>query len=108
MRVGQLLPDEHGIALTLDAPAGDRIQRWSAHRLAGSKAEAGVVPRAADRVCDDQSIGERSVIVRAVCADGEQLVAGAREQNVFVADAPRQHAADGERIDRDPLAQVRS
>ena len=100
----QLLANEHALALTLHAPARDRIQRRSAQRLAGAQAETRVMQRTPDGVADDQPFGERAAIVRAVRADGEPLVARAREQHLVVADPSRQHAAVGDGARRERLA----
>ena len=70
-----LVPDEYPIALALDAPAGNRIERGCAQRLARAQAEARVMQRTPDGVADDESFGERPAVVRAVCPDRKQLAA---------------------------------
>ena len=80
------LADDDCLARPLDAPAGDRVQGGGAQRFAGAQAEAGVVQRAADRVVDQQTVGERAAVVRADRADGEDLLAPPRQQHRLVAD----------------------
>ena len=48
--------EDRAVAL-LDTPARDRVERRRAQRLAGAQAEAGVVPRAAHGVADEQPFG---------------------------------------------------
>src|SRR5690606_39533728 len=48
---------------------------------AGLQAEAGVVPRAADRVTDHEALGERAAVVRARRADGEDAIAAPRQEH---------------------------
>ena len=62
----------------------------------------------ADGIADDQSVGERAAIVRATGADGEELVARARQQHVLVSDTPDQHAAGLELPAVDTLGEIRS
>ena len=64
------------------------------------------MPGAAHRVADQQAFGERTVIVRAGCADGEHLVAAARQQHLLVADMAEQHGAVGEVGEGNTLAQI--
>ena len=59
-------------------------------------------------IADDQSLDERATVVRAAGADGEELVAGARQQYVLVADPPEQHAAGFELAAGDTIGKVRS
>ena len=50
-----------------------RVQGRSAQRFAGAQVETGVMPRTADGVVGDEAFDERSVVVRAVRTDGENL-----------------------------------
>ena len=45
------------------------------------------MPGTAHRVADDQALGERPVVVRAVRADREELVAAPRQDHLVVVDA---------------------
>src|SRR5215471_12282627 len=74
-RCGKLLADEDAIALPLDTPARDRIQRGRPQRLAGRQIEARVVKGAPNRVADDEPLGEGAAIMGAVRADREDAVA---------------------------------
>ncbi len=64
------------------------------------------MPGAAHGVADQQSFGERTVIVAARRADGEQLGAGPRQQHLLVADMAEKHAAVGEVGEGNTLAQI--
>src|SRR2546430_4683874 len=57
---GDLLAHEHVHAVMFHPPARHGIERRRLERLAGRQTEAGVMPRTADRVADDESLGERS------------------------------------------------
>src|SRR5262249_15944062 len=103
---GQLLAHERHVALPLDAPAGDRIERRRPQRVAAAKAETGVVPGTTHGVADDESFGEWTVIVRAVRADGEELAAGARDHDILVTDPAEQRSAVGKSTDRDSLREI--
>jgi hypothetical protein len=46
---------------------------------------------------DDDAVDQRTVIVGAVCADGEDLVTVARKEDVFITDMPNQHVAFAKR-----------
>ena len=102
----QLLPDDERVAVALDAPAADRVERGRAEGLPGAQAEAGVVPRAAHGVADDDALGERAVIVRAGRAHGEVLVATPREQHGLVVDVPQHHAAVRNVAGRDSALEI--
>ena len=64
------------------------------------------MPRAAHRVADQQSFGQRTVIVAARRTDGEQLGALARQQHLLVADMAHKHAAVGKVGEGNTLAQI--
>jgi len=49
--------------------------------------------RASHRVAHDQAIGKCAVIVRTGAADREDFIAAPRNNDVVVADLPREHAA---------------
>ena len=66
-----------------------------------------MVQRASHGVVDDQSSDERAVIVGAVGADGEELVARAGQQDVIVADAADNHPTRLERADLCALGEIR-
>jgi len=66
------------------------------------------VPWAADGIGDEDPLGERTVIMGTLRADGEQRAAVAREQHRFARDLPQDHAALGEVRDGNPLGKVGS
>ena len=84
------------IAAAFHSPARQRIQRRRAHRRAGVQIKTCVMQGTANRVADDQAVGQRALVVRAVRADGEESIARARQQHVVVADATREQAAVGQ------------
>ena len=57
-----------------DRPGLDRAQGRRAQCLSGAQTEAGVMPGAAHRVVDDQTVDKRSMIVRAMRPDRENVV----------------------------------
>ncbi len=66
------------------------------------------MPWASHGVADQESLGQRSVVVRADRADGEVFVAAAGKQDRIVADMPLEHAAIGNLADIDARREVRS
>src|SRR5262245_31487885 len=103
----KLFAHEDHVAVALNSPAWNRIQSRRAQRLATAQAEAGVMPWAPDRVLDNQSIGERSVIVSAMGAHRKEFTPGTSQYGVLVADPPEHDAMIRKIGDRDPFAQVR-
>ena len=77
--------DEHHVALSLHFPTRNRIQRRRSNRLPGAKTETGVVPGASDGIADDQTLGERSVVMRAVRPDRKDLRLTLDDQHLLVA-----------------------
>src|SRR6266700_1096174 len=67
-----------------------------------------MMPRAANRVVDQQPIGQRAAIMRADSADREQLVAAPRKQHRIAVCVPKQHGAVDNFRERDALDEVRS
>jgi hypothetical protein len=103
----KLFAHEHHLSAALDSPAWNRIQGRRAQRLSTAETEAGVMPRAPDRVLDNQSIGERSVIVGAMGTHRKELTTGTSQHGVLVADAPEHDSTVRKGGDRNPSAQVR-
>ena len=64
-RCGKLLAGKDPVPHALYAPARDRVQRGCVQCFAGTKTEAGVMPGTTHAVAGDDTVGERSVIVRA-------------------------------------------
>src|SRR4030095_8321823 len=96
----KLFAHEHHLAAALDSPAWNWIQGRRAQRLTAAPAEAGVMPRAPDRVLDNQSIGERPVIVSAVGTHGKELTTGTSQHGDLDSDAPEQDSMGGKVGDR--------
>ena len=66
------------------------------------------MPRAPDGVANEQALFERSTIVGANCADGEDFVAATRKEDGLALRVPQQHRSIADRRKSDPIAQVRS
>ena len=64
------------------------------------------MPGAADGVADHEALGERAVIMRAEGADGEQLVAAARQQHRLAVGMALQHGAIGDVVERDAGGEI--
>ncbi len=101
----QLFVDEHHVALSLHFPTRNRIQRWRSNRLPGAKTETGVVPGASDGIADDQTLGERSVVMRAVRPDRKDLRLTLDDQHLLVAHLALQGAV-GERTSWNASGQI--
>ena len=82
-------------------PARHRTQGRGAHGFSRPETEAGVMPRAAHRIIDHESVRERSAVMRAIGADREELITPARKQYGLLAHVSRKHAAIGEIINGD-------
>jgi hypothetical protein len=65
------------------------------------------MPRTAHAFAGHQALGERSMIMRAMRADGEDFIAASHQQHLFVADMAQKLAVD-KILDGDALRQVRS
>ncbi len=104
----QSLPHEHHRILAFHAPTPNRIKRWSAQGFTCSQAETRVMQRTAHGVIHDQSVDERTVIVRAAGANSKPVIARPREQDIVVSHTSEQHATGCDGVHRDALRQVRS
>ena len=85
-----LFLDEDSAGVLLHFPALDRAQGRCAHGLAGAQIKAGVMPRASNSSSGHETFCQRSMIVRAMGADGEQFRAGMNKQHFLLADMPNQ------------------
>ena len=66
------------------------------------------MPRTPNAGADDKAFGERTVVVRAMRADGKRAIADARQQHVLVTDLPEQHSTVRQGIGRHAGRQVAS
>jgi hypothetical protein len=105
-RALHLAGDEDAAVPTFRSPAIDRTEGRRAERLARAQAEAGVVPRAADRIALYQALAQGSVIMGAGAADGEHLVSGTDENYGFLADMAFENLTVTKRFNRDALRQI--
>ena len=90
LRLLALSPDEDALTLVLDMPDGERAQCRCARSFTATQIETGVMPRAADTFADHQPLGERPVIMSAMCIDRENLGSGAHQQDILIADVAEQ------------------
>jgi hypothetical protein len=95
-RRGSLIPHPNAIVLERNLPTGHRVECRSCQRLARTQAEAGVMPRAAHGVINDQSLVERSAQMAAGGADREDFVPQAGEQRLGATDMAFLDTAIGE------------
>lgn len=96
------------VAHHFDAPAGNRVQRWRTQGLAGTQAEAGVVPGTSNRIADQKSLLERSPVMGADRTDREHLIATSGQEHRFAASVPEQHGSVGNRRKLNTFREVRS
>ena len=101
-----LVRDDDLRAAPLDLEARHRRERGSLERLASAQTEARVMPRAANGVAVDQTLGERAAVVRARRADGEVLVANTGEQHALAIRVSEQLAARLQRRRVDSLSEI--
>jgi hypothetical protein len=91
-----LAGQSHAIARALDAPTRDGVERGRSNGLAGSEAEAGVMPGTPNRVLDEEALSERPAVVRARRADREDFVAASSEEHALALCMAEQHRAVGD------------
>jgi hypothetical protein len=70
-----------------DVPARKVVERRRALEIGGSKIECRVVPRAANRLANDESVGERSAIVRTLASHRVAASVDASDDKRLVTDA---------------------
>src|SRR6478672_10782649 len=91
----------------LRLPARHGTQRRSFERLTRSEAEARVVPWAPHRVAHDEPFAQRSAVVRAGCADREELAAAPRHEYGLTVGVSHEHPAFGDAGHRHAGSEVR-
>src|ERR1019366_8692076 len=90
-----------------DVEARDGIQRGRAGGRPRVKRKGRVVPGAANLVADDEALAERSAIVRALRAHGEDLGPATHEQHGLAMRVPHQRPALWHRLRIDALREIR-
>ncbi len=88
-----LFADIDDAALVFHPPARDRIERRRTHRRACAKAEAGMMPRAADGIADEKPLRERSAVMRTGGGNRKYFLAASRQQDCLATDVSRQQSA---------------
>ena len=104
----ELFANIHAAVSLLDAPAGDRVQRRRSQGLAGAQAEARMMPGAAHRIVNQQSVGERRTVMRADRTNGEYLIPAPREQHGLTVRMSGEHGPVGDLRERDAIGEVGS
>src|SRR5262249_2630372 len=104
--LSELLADEDFVADFFGTPAGNPIERGSSDGFTGAEIEAGVMPRAAHGIANDQTFGERAVVVAALRAYCEEVVAAAGEDGVFAVDLTEEDGIVGDGGEGSALLQV--
>jgi hypothetical protein len=97
----------HARAL-LDAPARNRVERRRANSLPARRAETRVVPRAADRILDKETVDKRSAIMSTPRAKTENLIAASDKEYGFTPGVTEEHGPVGNTRNVNPLSQIRS
>src|SRR5262249_15977918 len=85
-RSRQLFAHEYQFALLLYPPAWKGIESRGTDRFSRSEAETGGVPGTPDRLVDDRPPSERSMVMRTVRTNCEQLGATPDNEDLIVAD----------------------
>src|ERR1019366_2599914 len=98
----------YGPVSPLHPPAGNGVERGSPKRFAGAQGETGVVPRAANRLANNETVGERPAIMGAYGADRKDILAPAGEQHGFAACMAGQPPAVLEIVECYSLPQIRA
>jgi hypothetical protein len=81
-----LLTHEDLAVALLDRPARNRTRGRGTQGFTRPQVEAGVMPRAAHGVADDEALRERTVVMRAVSAYCEKLLAAPDQQHIVPVD----------------------
>ncbi len=97
---------EDPVVAPLDFPACQRTECRSVQCFSGLEVETGVMPGTPHGVSDHQPLRKRTAIMGTGGTDREEIVAAPHDKHRFFADMPRQHAAVGKAIDRNPLRKV--
>ena len=105
-RLCALLADNDLAVALIDQPGIDWAEGGRMQRLSGPKAETGVMPRTSYGVVDDQPFRERTAIMGADGADGEDFRSPAREQHRLLSDMAEELASVRQVGERDPLREV--
>jgi hypothetical protein len=93
LRLRAPLADKDLAIALFDAPRVDWTERRGAQGFASAKIKAGVMPRTAHCVVDNEALRERTVVVGAQSAERENVSAAAHEQNRVLSDMADQLAA---------------
>ena len=92
--------------MPFDTPTGDWIERRRANRLTGAQVETGVMPWATNGVADDETVGQRTAVVRAVRTDGQHVRAALKNDHFFLTHLAADDGAAGELGDGNPLRKI--
>jgi hypothetical protein len=85
-----LFADKDFAIALFDAPCVDWTERRGAQGFAGAKIKAGVMPGTSHRIVDNEALRERTIVMGALSADGEQASAAAHKQNRVLSDMAEQ------------------
>lgn len=102
----KLLSDEDRVAATFNLPARDGIEGRRMQGLAAAQTETGMMPWATYLVVDDKAVGERSVIVRAMSAHGEEVGTATDEQDIVTGDGALKFCTIRNAGDRNALGEI--
>src|SRR5215217_1865543 len=96
----QFAPNEYHVVLPLHLPAGHIVERGGPERLAGSEAEAGVMPGTTNGVAHQQAFRKGPAVMAAHRADGKPLLTPSGQQDRLFAHVARQQLPLGNAGDR--------
>ncbi len=97
--------EDFSLAL-LDHPTRKRVECRRVQGLPGAQIKAGVVPGAPHRIVDNEPLDERSMIMGAGRAEGEDVSPTTHQQDILVADMADELASVGKRGERNSLRQI--
>jgi hypothetical protein len=92
--------------LAFNAPAWKRIEGWRTYGITCGEIEARVMQRTSNRRSDHDALGERSAVMRALCADGEELFRATNQQYIVFSDTTGEDLSFRNRSHRDALGQI--
>src|SRR5437879_4232481 len=97
---------DHAIAAPLDFIARDRIQRRRAHGIARAQLKARMMPRAAQRLANDEAFREGTTIVRARRSQGVNVGSDAYQHDRLAPRMPDKRDILGQIGYREPDSQI--
>jgi hypothetical protein len=92
--------------LAFRAPAWKGIERWRTYGITCGEIEARVMQWASNRLSNHDALGERSAVMGALCANGEELFRAMNQQHIVFSDATSEDLSFRNRFHRDASCQI--